>query len=128
MSERILNDDDVIAQQQVIYSPDELITVGQFADPATAQLVKSELEANDIPVFLQGENANSLLPVAFEARIQVRPQDELEAREVVRQLEIAPDSAEAIAAGDTGMYEESVEDYGHPAAVAGDLLDSEEPR
>ena len=89
---------------------DNMVTVGAFPDPSTAQLARTALEAAGIPVFVQGENANGLIPVAFFARVQVRAQDEAAAREVMEASELNPASFEEVTeaeladeAGDAGV-------------------------
>lgn len=97
MKDRISNNnDEVMATQQVLYSDEELVTVATFPDPATANVARTALESASIPVFMQGENANSLLPVAFNARLQVRPQDEAEARKLLADFEAEPVSFEDV--------------------------------
>ena len=51
--------------------PDKFVTVGEFIEPVDAQMAKGVLESAGIECFLQGENANSLLALAFRARLQV---------------------------------------------------------
>lgn len=104
MSERILNNnDEVLATQPVQLSPEDMVTVAAFPDPATANLARAALEGAGIPVFLQGENANSLLPIAFLARVQVRPEDEGAARTLLADFEAAPESfADVTAAEQAG--------------------------
>lgn len=53
-----------------------LVNVGRFADPFEAQMAKGMLEAAGIECFLQGSQANALVPSAFRARLQVREADE----------------------------------------------------
>ena len=77
-----------------------LVTVGEFPDPATAQVARTALEAAGIPVFLQGENANNLIPVAFLARVQVRAEDEAAAREVLTASDLDPASLEEVIAAE----------------------------
>jgi len=60
--------------------PDTLVTIGIFPGPADADLARAALDAAGIPSFIHGENANSLIPVAFEARLQVRATDQAAAR------------------------------------------------
>ena len=60
-----------------------LVTVAKFLEPANAQMAKGMLEAAGIECFLQGEQANSLLALAFRARLQVAEADEAEARELL---------------------------------------------
>jgi Putative prokaryotic signal transducing protein len=63
--------------------PDKFVTVGKFLEPINAQMAKGALEAAGIECFLQGENANSLLALAFRARLLVHQQDEETAREIL---------------------------------------------
>jgi hypothetical protein len=66
-----------------IADPDKFVTVGKFLEPANAQMAKGMLESAGIDCFLQGENANSLLALAFRARLLVHKQDEAAARELL---------------------------------------------
>lgn len=61
-----------------------LVTVGRFLDPVQAQMAKGMLESSGIPCFLQGENANHMVPLAFRVRLQVLEEDEDIAREYLR--------------------------------------------
>jgi hypothetical protein len=79
---------------------DALITVATFPEPMEANMARSALESAGIPVFLQGETANSLIPVAFDARLQVRPEDEAAARRVLDSLELAPESLAFVTAAE----------------------------
>jgi len=63
--------------------PDKFVTVGKFLEPINAQMAKGLLESAGIECFLQGENANSLLALAFRARLLVHKQDEETAREIL---------------------------------------------
>ena len=63
--------------------PDKFVTVGKFLEPTYAQMAKGALESAGIECFLQGENANSLLALAFRARLLVHKQDEEAAREIL---------------------------------------------
>ncbi len=108
VSETIKNNDEVFATEQVRYSDQELVTVANFPDPATANVARTALEAAGIPVFMQGENANSLLPIAFEVRIQVSAEHEMAARKVLDDFEANPESVESVTRA------ESVEEWGAP--------------
>ena len=66
-----------------IADPDKFVGVGKFLEPTNAQMAKGMLEAAGIECFLQGENANSLLALAFRARLLVHKQDEEAARELL---------------------------------------------
>jgi hypothetical protein len=63
--------------------PDKFVTVGKFLEPSNAQMAKGALESAGIECFLQGENANSLLALAFRARLLVHQRDEAAAREIL---------------------------------------------
>ena len=101
MSKMLNNNDEVIATQPVLYSDEELVTVADFPDPVTANIARTALESANILVFLQGENANSLLPVAFGARLQVRPQDEAAARALLADFEARPESLQDVTEAET---------------------------
>jgi hypothetical protein len=78
----------------------EAVLIAEYPDPATAHLARTALESAGIPVFLQGENANNLIPVAFEARLMVRPQDEAAAREVLASSDLTPFTLEEVTAAE----------------------------
>jgi hypothetical protein len=101
VSKTLNNNDEVDATQQVLYSGGELVTVANFPDPATANVARTALEAEGIPVLMQGENANSLLPVAFEVRAQVRPEDEAAARSILKAFELDPETLDDVTAAET---------------------------
>ena len=96
MSKTLANNDEVDATQPVLYTDEELVTVADFPDPATAHMARMALESAGIGVFLQGENANNLLPIAFGARVMVRPEDEARARAVLTEFESQPVSFEDV--------------------------------
>ena len=66
-----------------IQDPDKFVTVGKYIEAIDAQMAKGLLESAGIECFLQGENANSLLALAFRARLLVHKQDEAAARELL---------------------------------------------
>ena len=67
----------------LMVDPDKFVTVGKFLEPTYAQMAKGMLESAGIECFLQGENANSLLALAFGARLLVHKQDEAAARQLL---------------------------------------------
>jgi hypothetical protein len=75
-----------------------MVTVGRFESPVEAQLAKGMLEAAGVDCFLVGENANNLIQSAFRVRLQVREEDENEAREMLAQ----PAGGEAVDELDQG--------------------------
>jgi hypothetical protein len=62
---------------------EEMVTVGRYMEPVRAQMAKGLLESVGIEGFLQGENANAMLALAFRARLLVRRADEVAAKEVL---------------------------------------------
>ncbi len=71
-----------------------MVTVGRFLDPMQAQMAKGMLESSGIPCFLQGENANHMVPLAFRVRLQVLEEDEAVAREFLRAVGDEPSNSE----------------------------------
>ncbi len=61
----------------------KLVTVAKFLEPLNAQMAKGALEAAGIECFLQGEQANSLLALAFRARLLVGEADVDAAKELL---------------------------------------------
>ena len=96
MSKTLDNNDEVDATQPVLYTDDELVTVAEFPDPATANVARTALESAGIEVLLQGENANSMIPIAFGARLMVRPGDEAAARTILTDFEAQPETMESV--------------------------------
>jgi hypothetical protein len=66
-----------------VQDPEEYVTVGKFMEPVDAQMAKGLLESAGIECFLQGENANNLIAMAFRVRLQVHHKDEAAAREML---------------------------------------------
>jgi hypothetical protein len=89
-----------MSDTKVVDGQDELVTVATFPEPMEANMARSALEAAGIEVFLQGETANSMIPVAFAARLQVRPEDEAAARSLLSAMDDAPVSLEAVTAAE----------------------------
>lgn len=66
---------------------DDFVTVGRFLGPTEAQIAKGMLEAAGIECFLQGENANNMLAMAFRARLKVHVWDQDAAMELLADSE-----------------------------------------
>lgn len=96
-----------LIEESANYPAEGLVTVAVLPDPATANMARMALESAGITPFLQGENANNLIPVAFSARLQVRPEDEETARAVLAQAENAPESVDSVTAAEMAAEEES---------------------
>jgi hypothetical protein len=65
-----------------------------------ASMARSALEAAGIGVFLQGETANSMIPVAFASQLQVQARDEAEARRLLDSMNDNPESLESVTAAE----------------------------
>jgi len=85
-----------LTEESKAYPAEGLVTVAEFPDPASASVARMALDAAGITSFLQGENANNLIPVAFAARLQVRPEDEAAARELLTSAIEAPETMEDV--------------------------------
>lgn len=79
---------------------DELVTIAVFPEPMEANMARSALEAAGIRVFMQGETANSMIPVAFVAQLQVHAEDEEAARDLLDAMEDDPESLESVTAAE----------------------------
>jgi hypothetical protein len=77
-----------------------LVTIATFPEPAEANMARSVLEGAGIEVFLSGEIANSLIPVAFESQLQVRAEDESAARALLNSAETSPESLDSVTAAE----------------------------
>ncbi len=75
---------------------EDLVTIGSFPEPMAASLARTALESAGIESFLQGETANSMIPVAFVARLLVRREDETAARAVLDGAEDTPESLQSV--------------------------------
>jgi hypothetical protein len=80
--------------------PEQFVSVAKFMDPTEAHMAKGLLESAELECFLQGENANNLLGVAFRARLLVHRKDEIAAREL-------------LASGDASDGEDEASDNGN---------------
>lgn len=83
-----------------VLDPEQFVSVGRFVDPVEAQMAKGVLESADLECFLQGENANNLLGVAFRARLLVHRRDEAAARELLNEGNAAGEESEASDSGE----------------------------
>ena len=63
--------------------PEQFVTVARFIDPVEAHMARGVLESAGLECFIQGENANNLLGVAFRARLLVHRRDEAAAKELL---------------------------------------------
>lgn len=84
---------------------DELVTIAIFPEPMEANMARSALEAAGIEVFLLGETANSMIPVAFESQLQVHTKDEAEARSLLEAMDNDPESLESVTAAEIAAEE-----------------------
>jgi len=86
---------------------DVFVTVGNFQDPIDANMAQTALESAGIESFIQGGNANSMIPVAFMARLQVRAQDEAAAKAILEGAEDAPESLASVTAAEIADEDET---------------------
>ncbi len=96
---------ETVANQQDEHNQDDLVTIAVFPEPMEANMARSMLEEAGIEVFLQGETANSLIPVAFASQLQVHQKDEAEARSVLEAMEDTPESMETVTAAEIAAEE-----------------------
>ena len=68
-------------------SPEVLVVVRRFESPVEAQMAKGMLDSVGLECWLVGENVNSLLQAAFRVQIQVRAEDEAQARAMLEEGE-----------------------------------------
>ena len=61
----------------------ELVTLGEFPEPIEAEMVRLRLESAGIETFLSGENAAILVPGLGPLHLQVKPEDETDARAIL---------------------------------------------
>lgn len=66
---------------------EEIVTIASYSEPAEAQLALSILKDAGIEAFLSGEEANSLIPAALGARLQVRAEDKAAAEALLVDIE-----------------------------------------
>jgi hypothetical protein len=85
----------------------ELVTIATFPEPMEANMARSALEAAGIPVFIVGETANSMIPVAFESQLQVQAKDEAAARGLLEAMNDAPESLESVTAAEIAAEDSS---------------------
>ncbi|MBB5065607.1 putative signal transducing protein [Granulicella mallensis] len=78
----------------------KFVTIATFQDPVDANLAQTALESAGVESFLQGGNANSMIPSAFTARLLVRSEDEAAARSVVDGAVDTPESMETVTAAE----------------------------
>jgi hypothetical protein len=95
------------ADQRNIGEQDDLVTIATFPEPMEANMARSALEAAGIPVFIVGETANSMIPVAFESQLQVQAKDEAAARSLLGAMNDAPESLESVTAAEIAAEDSS---------------------
>jgi hypothetical protein len=95
-----MSDETGVSKQSKQGTHGDLITVATFPEPMEASMARSALEAAGIEVFLQGETANSMIPVAFVSQLQVRAEDEAAARGLLDAMVDDPESLESVTAAE----------------------------
>jgi hypothetical protein len=99
-SETMIMSSEANVDQKNVDQQDELVTIATFPEPMEANMARSALEAAGIPVFLVGETANSMIPVAFASQLQVQAKDEAAARGLLEAMNDAPESLESVTAAE----------------------------
>jgi hypothetical protein len=61
----------------------ELVTLGEYPGPMEAEMAKLRLESAGIETFLSGVNAAILSPGLGPLQLQVKPEDEADARAIL---------------------------------------------
>jgi hypothetical protein len=89
-----------MSDRAIVDEQDELVTIASFPEPMEANMARTALESAGIDVFLQGETANSMIPVAFVSQLQVRSKDEAAARGLLEEMTDAPESLESVTAAE----------------------------
>jgi hypothetical protein len=64
----------------------ELVTLGEFPEPIEAEMAKLRLESAGIDTFLSGANAAILAPGLGPLHLQVKPEDEADARAILEDV------------------------------------------
>lgn len=85
-----------MSEETILDGQSELVTIATFPEPMEANMARSALEATGIDVFVVGETANSMIPVAFMSQLQVRFEDQAAARSVLDAMHNAPESLESV--------------------------------
>jgi hypothetical protein len=94
-----------MSDEMVGQDEDGFVTVATFPEPMEAAMARTALEAAGIAVFLQGETANSMIPVAFTSQLQVRAEDEAAARAVLESAVERPETMESVTAAEMAAEE-----------------------
>lgn len=66
---------------------DEIICIYTSYDPTEVDMIKAQLESEDIPCFLKSDNAGGMLPylnMLSSIDIMIRKEDEARAFEIIR--------------------------------------------
>ncbi|MES2390876.1 MAG: DUF2007 domain-containing protein [Acidobacteriota bacterium] len=80
-----------MSEETAITPNDEsLVTIASFQEPLESNMARMALEASGIDVIIRGENANSMIPAAFETQLQVRSADEEAARAILDEVQSSP--------------------------------------
>ncbi len=96
-----------MSEETVVEGQDELVTIATFPEPMEANMARTALESAGINVFLVGETANSMIPVAFTSQLQVRSEDEAAARSLLDAMQNAPESLESVTAAEIAAEDEA---------------------
>jgi Ran GTPase-activating protein (RanGAP) involved in mRNA processing and transport len=78
-----MTDESQVLSNDALQEGSELVSVGEFPEPMEAEMVKLRLNSAGIDTFLSGENAAILAPGLGPLEVQVRSEDEADAREII---------------------------------------------
>ncbi|MBI4819081.1 MAG: DUF2007 domain-containing protein [Deltaproteobacteria bacterium] len=71
----------------------DLVLIEQFDSRTAAEVARSILEANDIPVTFEADDAGEMIPHLAPVRLMVGSADEAEAREILSEAMKSTDEA-----------------------------------
>jgi hypothetical protein len=69
----------------------DVVTIASFTEPLEAEMAKLRLESAGIEVFLSGENARILEPGLGPLQMQVKAEDEADARAILADPGASPE-------------------------------------
>lgn len=80
----------------------DIITVARFNEPLEAEMARLRLQSAGIETFLSGENAGIMEPGLGPLQLQVKAEDESDARAVLADPGADPDAIDDAFHSDTG--------------------------
>lgn len=80
----------------------DTVTVARFTEPLEAEMARLRLQSAGIETFLSGENAGMMEPGLGPLQLQVRADDEADARAILADPGLSDSEQEDIGAQETG--------------------------